>query len=214
MLRLASFIAVVAIVGVVSAIIVVLRERVLEHVLRLRQQASHDSLTGALNRGAFEERVESEVIRARRARAPLAIVVFDLDHFKRINDSFGHAAGDAVLRGVGDLIARSKRRSDAFGRTRRRGVRPDAPRHRHGRRRRAVRQAPLPDGQDPHRRRGADGLLRHRRGRVGTSDARTMLEDADRAMYAAKRAGRDRAVRADEIERAPAAPLLPRPSTV
>jgi diguanylate cyclase (GGDEF)-like protein len=168
---------------------------VLDSVLRLRQQASHDSLTGALNRGAFEERVESEVIRARRAGSPLAIVVFDLDHFKRINDSFGHAAGDSVLRGVGDLIQRSKRRSDAFGRI---GGEEFA--------------LMLPDTDMG----GAAVLCDKLRARVSkiatggapltvsfgiaeadaSTDARRMLEDADRALYAAKRAGRDRAVRA------------------
>jgi diguanylate cyclase (GGDEF)-like protein len=199
-LRLASFIAVLAIVGVVSTIIVVLREQVLAHVLRLREEASHDSLTGALNRGAFEERLEGEMIRARRAIAPLAIVVFDLDHFKRINDSFGHAAGDSVLRGVGELIARSKRRSDAFGRiggeefalmlpdTDMAGAAVLCDKLR-------ARVAKIATGGEPLT--VSFGIAEAEDGR----DARTMLEQADRALYAAKRAGRDRAVREDEMER-------------
>jgi diguanylate cyclase (GGDEF)-like protein len=199
-LRVATFIAVLAIVGVVSAIVVVLREQVLAHVLRLREEASHDSLTGALNRGAFEERLEAEMIRARRAVAPLAIVVFDLDHFKRINDSFGHAAGDSVLRAVGELMIRSKRRSDAFGRiggeefalmlpdTDMAGAAVLCEKLR-------SRVAKIATGAEPLT--VSFGIAQAEDGR----DARTMLEQADRALYAAKRAGRDRAVRADEIER-------------
>ena len=115
-LRLAMFVAVVAIVGVATAVIVVLREQVLALVLRLRTLASHDSLTGALNRGAFEQRLESELARARRSSTALSLVIFDVDHFKRLNDSFGHAAGDAALRGIGDVVAAGMRRSDVFGR--------------------------------------------------------------------------------------------------
>ena len=96
-------------------------------MLRLRTLASHDSLTGALNRGAFEQRMDAELARARRSSTVLALVVFDVDHFKRLNDSFGHAAGDAALRGIGDVVAS---RHAALGRLRpprRRGVRPAAP---------------------------------------------------------------------------------------
>src|SRR5690349_23782803 len=78
--------------------------------------ASHDSLTGALNRGAFEQRLEAEVARTQRTDAPLALVVFDVDHFKSINDRFGHAAGDDALRAIGDAVSGGMRRSDVFGR--------------------------------------------------------------------------------------------------
>ena len=115
-LRLAMFMAVMAIVGVVTAVIRVLRGQVLALVMRLRTLASHDSLTGALNRGAFEQRMDAELARARRAATPLSLVVFDVDHFKRLNDSFGHAAGDAALRAIGELVASGMRRSDVFGR--------------------------------------------------------------------------------------------------
>jgi GGDEF domain-containing protein len=80
------FFAVLAITGVVTAVILVLREQVLSLVMRLRMLASHDSLTGALNRGALEQSLESEIARAGRTSTSLALVVFDVDHFKSIND--------------------------------------------------------------------------------------------------------------------------------
>jgi hypothetical protein len=111
-LRLAMFLAVLAIVGVVTAVVVVLREQVLALVMRLRTLASHDSLTGALNRGAFEQRLDAELARSQRADAPLALVVFDVDHFKSINDRFGHAVGDEVLRVFGQVVCASTRADD------------------------------------------------------------------------------------------------------
>ena len=122
-LRVAMFVAVLAIVGVVSVVIVVLREQVLALVRRLRTLASHDSLTGALNRGAFEQRLDAETARAERTGAPLALVVFDVDHFKAINDSYGHAAGDAALRGIGDAVTGSHAPLGRVRPPRRRGVR-------------------------------------------------------------------------------------------
>ena len=147
---LAMFIAVLAIVGVVTAVVVVLREQVLALVLRLRTLASHDSLTGALNRGAFEQRMDAELARARRSSTALSLVVFDVDHFKRLNDSFGHAAGDAALRGIGDVVAVGHAPLGRLRPPRRRGVRPAAPRHRHRRRRDGGRQA-APAAQPPRR---------------------------------------------------------------
>ena len=184
--------------GVVTAVVVVLREQVLALVLRLRTLASHDSLTGALNRGAFEQRMDAELARARRNSTVLALVVFDVDHFKRLDDSFGHASGDAALRGIGDVVASGMRRSDVFGRL---GgeefglLLPDtdiaAPRRwptscagaqRSGRRVAARSRSP---SASPSPRRLEHGAA--------------MFADADRALYAAKRAGRDRVMRSDEV---------------
>ena len=71
----------------------------------LAQQAATDPLTGLANRRAFAERFALESARAQRSGTALTLALFDLDHFKRINDSDGHAAGDAVLRCVGELCS-------------------------------------------------------------------------------------------------------------
>jgi diguanylate cyclase (GGDEF)-like protein len=65
--------------------------------IEMRQIASRDSLTGALSRRAFEEAMRKELSRHKREGAPAGLAVFDLDHFKRVNDAYGHAVGDAVL---------------------------------------------------------------------------------------------------------------------
>jgi diguanylate cyclase (GGDEF)-like protein len=82
----------------------------------LRDKAMHDPLTGLLNRGAFFEMFEQEVSRALRQPSPLTLVIADLDHFKQINDRFGHPAGDEVLREAARRLRASVRLSDVVGR--------------------------------------------------------------------------------------------------
>ncbi len=72
-----------------------------------RRRASHDTLTGLPNRDAYQKRLEDELARRHRYGSPLSLVVCDVDHFKRINDTYGHLAGDKVLQ----LIARSLRKN-------------------------------------------------------------------------------------------------------
>jgi diguanylate cyclase (GGDEF)-like protein len=78
----------------------------------LREQAIRDGLTGLYNRHYLEERLVQEVNRAGRQHVLLAVIMLDIDHFKRINDTYGHAAGDHVLRELGALIRRLVRPSD------------------------------------------------------------------------------------------------------
>lgn len=70
----------------------------------LRNQAIRDPLTGLFNRRYMEETLERELRRAERRKAPLGVIMLDLDHFKRFNDTFGHAAGDIILREIGTFL--------------------------------------------------------------------------------------------------------------
>jgi two-component system, cell cycle response regulator len=76
----------------------------------------HDPLTGLLTRGAFFEIHEREIVRASRTHTPTSIIMADLDHFKQVNDRFGHIAGDVVLREAARRLLATIRRSDAAGR--------------------------------------------------------------------------------------------------
>lgn len=75
-----------------------------------------DPLTGCLNRRGFEERAEAEINAMRRRGRPGAMVVLDIDHFKPVNDTFGHAAGDELLRWFAQTLERTVRAADAVGR--------------------------------------------------------------------------------------------------
>jgi diguanylate cyclase (GGDEF)-like protein/hemerythrin-like metal-binding protein len=80
------------------------------------RQADTDALTGVLNRLGFNGAFSREFERARRYTQPLSVVILDLDHFKRVNDDHGHAAGDQVLVGLARLIEASIRESDVIAR--------------------------------------------------------------------------------------------------
>ncbi len=80
--------------------------------LRLHEQAVRDPLTGLYNRRYLKESLDREVRRARRSRLPIGLMMIDIDHFKRCNDSYGHAAGDAVLRAVGQHVLSLTRGED------------------------------------------------------------------------------------------------------
>lgn len=86
----------------------------MEH--KLRQLASTDPLTGALNRRHFWHTAGMELHRHQRYFRELAMLVMDIDHFKRINDTFGHPAGDKVLRELVKSCVKNLRESDIFGR--------------------------------------------------------------------------------------------------
>jgi diguanylate cyclase (GGDEF)-like protein len=82
------------------------------HVERVRQLAYIDGLTGIFNRRFFELRIGEEIERAKRFDSGMAIIIIDIDHFKRLNDEFGHLLGDEVLRQVSSLFSQHLRKID------------------------------------------------------------------------------------------------------
>lgn len=83
---------------------------------QLRYQATHDALTGIFNRAEILEMLRRELERGARAMTTTGILMLDIDHFKAINDTFGHLTGDAVLREVADRISKAVRSYDSVGR--------------------------------------------------------------------------------------------------
>jgi len=96
--------------------VIELQEQLVKARESLRFEAMHDSLTGLLNRGAVLEQLTKELVRASRRGAPVSVLMGDLDYFKTINDTHGHAAGDAVLRETARRIKAGVRAYDSVGR--------------------------------------------------------------------------------------------------
>lgn len=82
----------------------------------LAHQATHDALTGLLNRRAILDRLNREVSRGRRSGESWAVGMCDIDHFKQINDTYGHQTGDDVLRGFARILGKCLRQYDSVGR--------------------------------------------------------------------------------------------------
>jgi diguanylate cyclase (GGDEF)-like protein/PAS domain S-box-containing protein len=79
---------------------------------QLREQAMRDALTGLFNRRYLDEMLERELARALREGHPLTVMMLDIDHFKKLNDTFGHPAGDEVLKALGDMLRHNARTED------------------------------------------------------------------------------------------------------
>lgn len=96
------------------------RKRAAEELKRLNEllerQATTDPLTGILNRLKFNHTLNAEIQRSKRYAMPLSLIMFDIDHFKNINDSHGHHAGDKVLREIVELVKDNIRVHDFFAR--------------------------------------------------------------------------------------------------
>ncbi len=84
--------------------------------LELERLSRTDRLTGLLNRGAWESELKAEFRRFMRYKTPSTLVMFDIDHFKKVNDTYGHQAGDAVIREVSALLKQNARLTDICGR--------------------------------------------------------------------------------------------------
>jgi diguanylate cyclase (GGDEF)-like protein len=180
-------------------------------VSELTDRARIDPLTGLLNRNALNERAGVEFARARRGRGSVAILVADIDHFKTINDSLGHPAGDQVLRRVAAVLREETRDVDAVARlggdefaVLLPGTKAVMARQVAERLRVAVRRA----AGDMHLRLSLSiGVA------VGPPDGNSLdqlWKAADRAMYLAKGSGRDAVATAAELEGA-VPPPLPEP---
>jgi len=85
-------------------------------VEQLQSAATTDELTGLYNRRAMEERLEAEISRAQRHQLRTSIVLIDVDHFKSVNDTYGHPVGDQVLRGVARALSKEARGTDLVAR--------------------------------------------------------------------------------------------------
>ena len=83
---------------------------------QMHQMAYTDALTGLINRRGMQQRLESELERARRYNRPFALILADIDHFKKVNDTYGHSVGDQVLREVAGRLAQNLRDSDSLAR--------------------------------------------------------------------------------------------------
>ena len=102
------------IVGAVGAAMDITERKAAEE--QVRHLALHDALTGLPNRMLFQDRLASAVARARRQGGQVAVMLLDLDHFKEVNDTLGHAVGDALLREVASRLATVARASDTWSR--------------------------------------------------------------------------------------------------
>jgi diguanylate cyclase (GGDEF)-like protein len=83
---------------------------------RMRHHAEHDGLTGLLNHRVIVERLSEEMNRSHRDGTQMSVILADVDHFKKVNDSFGHLAGDQVLKEIGAVFSRTLRSYDCVGR--------------------------------------------------------------------------------------------------
>jgi diguanylate cyclase (GGDEF)-like protein len=82
----------------------------------LEKQATTDALTGIFNRMKFNKSLTNEIQRTQRYNTSLSLIIFDIDHFKQVNDTYGHLAGDSVLKILTKLVASNLREIDLFAR--------------------------------------------------------------------------------------------------
>ena len=171
---------------------------------QLREQAVRDSLTGLFNRRYLEETLDRELARAARESYPVSIIMIDIDHFKQINDTYGHEAGDIMLKALGGMLMTHSRRGDfacRYGGEEFLIVMPNMARSIVQERAAALRQSlkalMVRYGNHTLTATYSMGIASY----PANGDTReSFLRAADMAMYAAKNAGRDDIRSFDEIE--------------
>ncbi|MDQ8036441.1 MAG: diguanylate cyclase [Pedobacter sp.] len=174
----------------------VLEERI-KLQLQLEELAATDSLTGLFNRRAFDERATLEMKRAQRQNHPFSIVTFDIDHFKKVNDGYGHDIGDEALKLCASTCREQLREIDIcarFGGEEFMILLPetdaDGARQTAERLRRCIAALELRTPKGPLSFTASFGVAVH----VSGQELATTLHQADQALYAAKNSGRDRVV--------------------
>jgi diguanylate cyclase (GGDEF)-like protein/putative nucleotidyltransferase with HDIG domain len=110
------FVLIAGTLAVAGVFIVLLRERVGRLISQLTDAATTDALTGLLNRRGFQRLMLVELERAKRSNRPFSLLTADCDHFKLINDRFGHGAGDQALQRIGSMLESHKRSIDTAAR--------------------------------------------------------------------------------------------------
>jgi diguanylate cyclase (GGDEF)-like protein len=171
----------------------------------LKQQALHDPLTGLFNRRYMEETLIREISRAKRYETPLGIIMIDLDHFRRFNNTFGHEAGDLVLRDLGKFLQSNIRKEDVacrYGGEEFTLILPGAPMDITEKRAETLRNL-VQDLEIHYNGKPLDSITLSlgvasfpEHGATGEA----VLQAADAALYAAKRAGRNKVSTAGKEE--------------
>jgi two-component system, cell cycle response regulator len=195
-----------------------LEDRLIKAREDMRYRATHDLLTSLWNRGIILEHLERELVRSRREQVCTAIILGDLDHFKRVNDTFGHLAGDEVLRETARRLLGSVRSYDLVGRyggeeflVILNNCNPAFGFARAEEIRRAIGQHPIQTPVGPVPVTMSLGLLLSQE--WGLQPGEVLLREVDAALYTAKRAGRN-CVKVARPEQAVAEHALPLRETV
>jgi len=171
----------------------------------MRFKATHDALTGVWNRGSIMETLDREIIRSNREGGSLGVLIADLDHFKSVNDTYGHLAGDCVLREVTKRLQSAVRTYDAVGRYGGEeflillpGCNKKETQDKAERLRAEIIQLPVNTESGPLDITMSVGAVAS--GDWPADDAKQILMMADLALYRAKEEGRNRTIMAGEAE--------------